>query len=130
MATFNVEVITEPVVNGDWSALRHVTDLIPGAMLVEDPVEPQLILPVDADTQGRAFLFVDGVLQLAGVVPLKGSIDLDESPDDIDFDYDENASTDLNPICHVHSGVSAEVSASVKSIRDWVERVPASPVHC
>lgn len=64
---YTVEVTTKPVENDDWSRLRNVTDVVPGTLLLEDPDEPMLIIPVEADAPGDAFRFVDGLATLLGL---------------------------------------------------------------
>lgn len=64
MTEFTVETIMEPVVGGDWALLRSVTDLVPGTILLEDPGEPTLIIPVDSDSLRAAALFVQGVMSV------------------------------------------------------------------
>jgi hypothetical protein len=54
MTAYNVEAITAPVRNGDFDKLRDTIDVIPGTILVEDPDEPTLIFPVDADNPREA----------------------------------------------------------------------------
>lgn len=62
MKDFTVEVVTKPVVNDDWSTLRSITDIIPGTLLIEDPQEPTLVIPVEAETLQSAAVFVQGVM--------------------------------------------------------------------
>ena len=64
---YTVEETTAPVTGGEWDGLRHVLDLVPGAMLIEDPEEPLLIVPVEADEPAKALLFVDGLAKLLGI---------------------------------------------------------------
>jgi hypothetical protein len=82
MTAYNVEAITAPVRDGDFDKLRDAIDVIPGTILVEDPDEPTLILPVDADNPRSAHRLVDGLLKLAGVEPLKGRITKSDDADD------------------------------------------------
>ena len=75
MMTFTVEAVTKPVHDeSGWFPLRRVTDLVPGTLLIEDPDEPMLVLPVNASSPSRAALFVEGVLQVVGVEFVSGTI--------------------------------------------------------
>lgn len=67
MTTFTVEAVMKPVVDGDWTNLREATDQLPGTILIEDPDEPMLIIPVDADSQRSAALFVQGAMTVLGL---------------------------------------------------------------
>lgn len=82
MASYNVEAITGPVTDGDFDKLRDAIDVIPGTILVEDPNEPMLICPVDADNPRNAHRLVDGFLKLADVAPIKGRITQSDDADD------------------------------------------------
>jgi hypothetical protein len=82
MTAYNVKAITAPVKDGDFDKLRDAIDVIPGTILVEDPDEPMLIFPVDADNPRSAHKLVDGLLKLAGVEPLKGHITKNDDGDD------------------------------------------------
>lgn len=64
---FTVEVVAAPVTQGDWSTLRGVTDIIPGTILLEDPAEPMLIFPIEAETLQTAAVFVQGVMSVVGL---------------------------------------------------------------
>ncbi len=64
MMDYTVEVVLKPVVNDDWSALRRATDQIPGTLLLEDPEEPMLVVPIEAETQSTAAIFVHGVMSV------------------------------------------------------------------
>ncbi|MDZ7929419.1 MAG: hypothetical protein U5N21_04850 [Rhodococcus sp. (in: high G+C Gram-positive bacteria)] len=125
MSTYDVEVVAAPIENGDWSALRQVTDLVPGALLIEDPVEPMLVLPVDADSQGRAFLFVDGILKLVGIEPLKGSITLAE-----DDDFELGDAPETSSYISAENETVIGEPAEVGRVRNWVNNVPPSPILC
>jgi hypothetical protein len=68
MLPFTVEAVSKPVYNDDgWLPLRRVTDLIPGAFLIEDAEEPTLVMPVDASAPTRASLFVENIFKLVGI---------------------------------------------------------------
>jgi hypothetical protein len=78
MTAYNVEAYTAPVTDGNFDALRDVIDDIPGTILIEDPDEPLLVFPVDANSWKEAYALVDGLLRLAGIEPLKGRITLED----------------------------------------------------
>ena len=118
MSNYTVEAVTAAVENDDWSKHRRVLDLVPGTVLLEDPIEPRLIFPVTADTQGRAFLFVDGIFKLVGIEPVSGTVELDEDEDDFYVAFDD---TD-------EPWVETEVGGAAKGVRDWVDGVPPSPI--
>jgi hypothetical protein len=68
MMPYTVEAVAKPVYNEDgWLPLRRVTDLVPGAFLIEDAEVPTLVMPVDASAPTRASLFVDGIFKLVGI---------------------------------------------------------------
>lgn len=66
MNSFTVEIVMAPVQGNDWTELRRVTDVLPGTILLEDPEEPMLIIPVDADSQRSAAIFVQGAMSVLG----------------------------------------------------------------
>jgi hypothetical protein len=75
VTSFTVEAITQPVHDeNSWLPLRRVTDLVPGTILLEDPDEPMLVMPVTASTPVRAALFVEGILKLVGVAFVSAAI--------------------------------------------------------
>ncbi|WP_182357815.1 hypothetical protein [Tomitella gaofuii] len=116
MTWYNVSVVTAPIDDDDWSALRRLTDLVPGTILLEDPLEPLLIFPVSEENQGRAYLFVDGILKLVGVTPVKGEIE--EGPveaEDFQSDCQETAPT---------------LPEATRRVAEWMEQVPQSPAAC
>jgi len=109
MTEFTVEATMRAVTDGDWSRLRSVIDLVPGTLLIEDAEEPMLVFPVQAESQGKAFLFVDGILKIVGLEPVSGSIS--ETPEvdfDVDEDGDENNGTD-----------------AVRAVNQWIQSVPS-----
>lgn len=67
MRNYTVEVTTEPVVDGRWESLRRAIDVVPGTVLLEDPDEPILMVPVAARTPVAAAQFVDGLAKLLGI---------------------------------------------------------------
>ncbi|MCZ2824185.1 MULTISPECIES: hypothetical protein [unclassified Modestobacter] len=109
MTEFTVEATMQAVTDGDWSRLRSVIDLVPGTLLIEDAEEPMLVLPVQAESQGKAFLFVDGILKLVGLRPVTGSIS--EAPE-IDFDFDDD-------------GDENQGTDAVRAVNEWVDSVPS-----
>ncbi|CAN5171214.1 hypothetical protein BH11ACT4_BH11ACT4_09490 [soil metagenome] len=113
MTNFTVDVITAPVADGDWSLLRSVLDTVPGSILLEDPVEPRLLVAVDAETPLKAATFVDGVSQVIGFRIESGSIY--ETPE-VDFELDTD-------------GPSSEPSLNTAAltIRTWFNEIPPAP---
>ena len=109
MTEFTVEATTQAVTDGDWSRLRSIIDLVPGTLLIEDAEEPTLIFPVQADSQAKAFLFVDGILKLVGLQPLTGSI----SEADVDVEDDDEA-----------NGTDA-----IRAVNEWIDRMPSFDAH-
>jgi hypothetical protein len=109
MTDFTVEATVAAVTDGDWARLRSVIDLVPGTLLIEDPEEPMLVFPVEADSPMKAVLFVDGIAKLVGLEVVSGSVG--PTPD-ADFDMDE----DDEP--------REEGTPAVLAVRDWVESVP------
>ncbi len=71
---FTVEATMTPVVDDDWTVLRHLLDVVPGALLIEDAAQPAVIFPVEALTPSRAAMFVEGVTKLVGVTIVAGKI--------------------------------------------------------
>lgn len=110
MTEFTVEATTRAVTDGDWSRLRSVIDLVPGTLLIEDAEEPMLVFPVQAESQGRAFLFVDGILKLVGLEPVSGRIG--EAEIDVDDDADDSHGTD-----------------AVRAVNEWIDSVPSFHGH-
>lgn len=111
MTRFTVELLLEPVENDDWSLLRSVIDAVPGSSLIEDPQEPQLFIPVDADSPLRAATFVDGLSQLIGFISIKGQIY--EPAEDFDAPDDDETPDAVTP-----------ASAAVQA---WVDEIPPVP---
>lgn len=66
MKNFTVETVLEPVVDGNWTELRALTDVLPGTLLLEDAAEPTLIIPIEADNLRDAALYVQGVMSVLG----------------------------------------------------------------
>lgn len=110
MMYYTVEVTTEPVQNDDWSALRHVLDVVPGSLLVEDPGEPLLIIPVQADGTMKAALFVDGLSKLLHLTLKSGRI-YPTPEDDFELDDDEPEETEA-PQTEVVRALDSYVAAA------------------
>ena len=93
-------------------------DIVPGTILLEDPREPVLIIPVEAAGPMEAARFVQGIAILADVQITAGSInpapeaDFDEPEDEI-----ETAST------------AQPQSEVVEYVRDWMDSGPAINRH-
>lgn len=100
------------VVDDDWSALRRVIDVVPGTLLLEDSEAPVLIFPVDAESPGRASLFVDGVTRLTGLEVVSGKVYPEPAND---FELDEEPETAL----------TQDSSPVVDAVHDWVDGVDA-----
>lgn len=111
MSDFTVEATTAAVTDGDWSLLRSVTDLVPGTFLIEDPQAPVLVLPVQADSPSKAALFVEGILRLADLELVSGTIEPAPEPD---FESASDDGDDDNP------QTDAE-----RFVNEWVDRVPS-----
>lgn len=86
MNAYNVEAVMAPIADDKWDDLRELIDVFPGTILIEDPEEPMLIIPVDAASDTAAFNLVDGLLRLRNSVPVRGRICLIENGDDDDDD--------------------------------------------
>lgn len=54
MPDYTVEVTAAPVRDGDWTQLRAVLNLSPGAALLESPDEPTIILTLPASSMAAA----------------------------------------------------------------------------
>lgn len=91
MQSYTVEVTTEPVVDDRWEPLRQAIDAVPGTVLLEDPDEPILMVPVDALTPLRAAQFVDGLAKLLDIHIRTGSI---YPTPDLDADLDEDSESE------------------------------------
>lgn len=114
MINFTVEATTTPVIDGDWSVLRAVLEAVPGAILLEDAEEPQLLIPVDAESPMRAATFVDGLSTLMGFEVVSGSIY--ETPED-DFEPFDT-SDDTVPTSSVGQSVRGWVDG-IRSVREY-----------
>jgi hypothetical protein len=86
---YSVEVTLPPVKDGDWSGLRRMTDVVPGTILLEDPEQPALIFPVEADDPRSAAIFVEGVASIASLNIVAGCV---AELEDADFDEPEDGS--------------------------------------
>lgn len=86
MNAYNVEAVMPPIADDNWDDLRELIDVVPGTLLIEDPDEPLLVFPVDADDEAGAFGLIDGFLRLRGSLPVRGRICLIENGDDDDDD--------------------------------------------
>ncbi len=108
MTDFTVEATMAAVPRGDWSRLRSVTDLVPGTFLIEDPDEPVLVFPVQADSPSKAAMFVEGILKLVNLELVSGTIEpAPEADDEISGDESAEAPTDAE-----------------RAVNEWIERVP------
>lgn len=90
MNSYMVEVTLAAVTDGQWSELRRMTDVVPGTFLIEDAEQPVLVLPVEAESHRNAPLVVQGVVLVAGLNSLSGTVsptpptDFDRPADDGD----------------------------------------------
>lgn len=86
-----VEIVVAPVVNDDWALLRRVTDVMPGTLLIEDAEEPMFVIPIEAQTNQNAAIFVQGVLSDLGLKIIWGrSYRTEHSTDDFGTAEDAN----------------------------------------
>lgn len=109
---FTVELTVDPVGNDGWGLLRDVVDLVPGTLLIEDPEEPVLMVPVDAEDAMKAALFCDGLATLVGFTVRSGVIrpTPEADYDTVDDDGGEPAPTEV-----------------VRALESWVSHVPDVP---
>jgi hypothetical protein len=84
VTNFTVETVMAPIRKADWGQLRRVTDLLPGTILLEDPEEPMLVIPMDVPTQQAAAIFAQGVMTVLGLEIKWGRVYRTES---CDLDY-------------------------------------------
>lgn len=113
MTGYTVEAVAAPVVDSDWSPLRRIIDLVPGTILLEDPEEPMLVIPVEAETPSMAFLFVDGVAKLASIELRAGNV---YPAPEVDFDYDEDDDASFTQGTDV-----------TRTVEGWIDSIP--PLH-
>ena len=111
---FTAELTTTPVTTEEgWNHLRYVTDVVPGTILLEDPEEPVLIVPIDAEDLMKAALFCRGLSTL---------MDLDVTSahfrptPEVDFDLDD----DGEEIAH---------TAVVDKLASYMNSLPAVGGH-
>jgi hypothetical protein len=109
MTNFTVDVTTEPIQDGDWTKLRSVLEAVPGSVLIEDPLAPELMIPVDAESAMKAATFVDGLSQLIEFHIVGGEI---RPTEEADFDAPED-----------DDAHSALTTATI-TIQGWVNDIP------
>ena len=91
MSLFTVEVVTAAApTETAMEQLRRFLDLVPGTVLIEDPVEPHLMFPIEAATSFEAVRFVDGLAKIADLTIASGRVY--ETP------YEEFGSTVTHPL--------------------------------
>ena len=78
--------------DAEWAALRDMTDLVPGTILIEDPEEPVLVFPVVADSIGMAAMFVQGVVSVAKLKIVWGRAFCTQAPD-VEFGLPEGTAS-------------------------------------
>lgn len=98
-----------------WMKLRSVLDTVPGTILVEDPDQPVLIFPVEAESPFRAVTFVDGLSKVVGFTIVSGTVDPALELDTDLFDDDE-----------VDSDDTAETPMT-RGLQRWIDGIPAVP---
>lgn len=114
---FRVEATLTPVADeAGWTTLRSVLDTVPGTLLVEDPDEPVLIFPVEAESAFRAVTFVDGLSKVVGFTIVSGTVGpaLELDVDDDLFD-DDSASDDTRE------------TSMTRGLQRWVNDIPVVP---
>lgn len=114
---FRVEATLKPVADeAGWAKLRSVLDTVPGTILIEDPEEPVLIFPVEAESAFRAGTFVDGLSKVVGFTIVSGTVgpalELDVDDDLFEDGTDESVSDD-----------SADTSMT-RGLQRWVDDIP------
>lgn len=67
MTEFTVEAVLAPVADNEWAELRSVLDIVPGALLLEYPDEPTLVLSVEAENPSMAAKFLEGLAIVKGL---------------------------------------------------------------
>ncbi|MFC0248742.1 hypothetical protein ACFFIO_09535 [Citricoccus parietis] len=93
MNEYTLEVTTAPVINGDWSVLRNVLDMVPGSILIEDPEEPMLVVPVTAANPMKAAKFMDGLSTLMGFSLVSGNITPTPTAEELGIELDDESPT-------------------------------------
>ena len=92
MSDYTVEATLARVSTEDgWVALRRMTDVVPGTILIEDPAEPVLIFPVSATDPQQAAIFIEGVASVASLEILTGDVYPTPPPDYDDDEQDRDA---------------------------------------
>lgn len=109
MTNFTVDIITAPITDGRWSDLRAVLDTVPGSALIEDPEEPRLMIPIDADSPMKAATFVEGISQVIGFTILRGNIY--ETPE-IDYALEDDPEQATGP------------NTAATTVTDWFSQIP------
>ena len=104
MSLFTVEVVTAAApTETAMEQLRRFLDLVPGTVLIEDPVEPHLMFPIEAATPFEAVRFVDGLAKIADLTIGSGRVY--ETP------YEEFGITDKD---------GDDTTEVVTAVREWM----------
>lgn len=117
LTLYSVELRMPAVPDGQFGPLRAALDLMPNAVLLEDPVSPTIVVPVDAPTPARAHLFAEAVLAIAGMAAAE--VTVSEIQDD-DIDYAALGITDDSVV------TAAELPPAVRKLQQWVQSLPAA----
>lgn len=105
MTLYTVEATTAST--SDFRSLRRFTDIVPGTFLLEDPEEPTLIFPVDANSAMAAVRFIEGVAKLGELDVVRGCVY--EAPiGEFEVDQSEEEEVDL------------ATSPVVDAVRTWM----------
>jgi hypothetical protein len=91
MTLYTVEATTAST--SDFRSLRRFTDIVPGTFLLEDPEEPTLVFPVDANSAMAAVRFIEGVAKLGELDVVRGCVyeapvgefEVDQSEEEVDL---------------------------------------------
>lgn len=86
MTSYTVEVRTAPV--ADWALHYQAIDAVPGTILLEDPEDPTLMIPVDAESPLKAAQFVQGLATLIGLT-IRGATIYPTPDEDFETEDDE-----------------------------------------
>ncbi len=114
---YSVELRMPAVPDGQFEPLRAALDLMPNAALLEDPVAPTIVVPVEAPTPARAHLFAEAVLAIAGMAA--DAVTVSEIQDD-DIDYAALGITDDD------ADTAADLPPEIRKLQQWVQSLPAA----
>jgi hypothetical protein len=109
MNHFTVAVTLPAVNEGDWTRIYGYLDLVPGTVLVEDPEEPQLLIPVEASDALNAVNFVRGISLVSGMTIVAGEVYA--APEEESHLFPESGS----------GSNASEASPAMKAVRKWAD---------